>query len=361
MPVYKYKTTKGIRYFFKVCVSGNQYLRRGYLSRKLAQKAEVVFLSDFGSLKKRIRFSILLSSFQDYYSGKVKRSTSYAFSLRSGKYYSRFPNKWVDEIIFSDFSKWLSGFSYSRSMLERFVFDFSNIFENCKVYFGIDNLEYKKIVIPKDYSIPDVPKEKFILSVGTFRKLYSSIDDSFYRLLFLFEFVCGLRISELVGIQIDCIDCDKKSVFIRQQMCQHLGTGDSELTFPKSRKSVRVIYLPDFLFLKVQAWVRVNSISGKDFLFFGRSHSEAIGINTVYRFLKEYQKKSGLPEFRFHSFRKSEASLLNDSGLSGDVIRDYLGHDSFETTKEYYLGDSDEKKEKIRSVLEEKLGGLFGD
>jgi integrase len=138
-----------------------------------------------------------------------------------------------------------------------------------------------------------------------------------------------------------------------------LGTGDDELTFPKSKKSVRVIYLPDFLFLKVRSWICDNSLSGKNFLFFGRSHSEAVGINTVYRFLKSYQKKSGLPEFRFHSFRKSEASLLNDSGLSGEVIRDYLGHDSFETTKEYYLGDSDEKKEKIRDLLQSKLSKLF--
>lgn len=359
MPVYRYRTRKGLRYFFKVSVEGVQYLKRGFESRRLASKAETAFVADFASFHKRIRFSSLLDSFLGYYSKKVKDSTFYSYRLRAAKYYSRIPDKWVDQLRYSDFYKWMDTVKPSKFLLEKFIGDLSNIFEYCKIYFGIENLEYRKIMLPKDWSIPKAPSEKFILSVNQFRKLYSVIDDSFYRLLFLFEFVCGLRISELAGIQIDCIDMGRKSVFIRQQMCQHLGTGDSELTFPKSRKSVRVIYLPDFLFLKVSSLIEDNSLEGKDFLFFGRSHSEAIGINTVYRFLKEYQRKSGLPEFRFHSFRKSEASLLNDSGLSGDVIRDYLGHDSFETTKEYYLGDSDEKKEKIRALLQSKLSDYF--
>lgn len=85
-----------------------------------------------------------------------------------------------------------------------------------------------------------------------------------------------------------------------------------------------------------------------------------MGSSDVYREFHRLRDLAGLPsDLRFHVLRKSEASLLNDMGLSGEVIRNYLGHGSFETTKEYYIGDSVEKRRELSEILDSRFSDLF--
>ena len=219
-------------------------------------------------------------------------------------------------------------------------------------------MEETKSVL-SSYSIR-MPKEKFVLSVDDFVRFDVAFqDDEMFRLLFRVAFVGGLRISETIGLQVSSFYPDRNSLLINRLACDHLKTGKTEIIFPKTEKSIRWVYLPDFLVSEISYWIRMNNMDDDCFLFHGSSLRYPIGANTVRRRLRYGIQKSKLPYFSFHAFRRSEASLLNDAGLSGDVISGFLGHDSFKTAQRYYLGDSDQKKEAVRKALNEVLGPKF--
>jgi len=155
-----------------------------------------------------------------------------------------------------------------------------------------------------------------------------------------------------LGIQVKSVDFNSKVLIINQQATIKCLTSEkSRLTSPKTKNSNRFYLLPDNVLWLLQKIISKKHLKDQNFVFYGIKKTQPIGESTVNRKLKELQKKAELPKFRFHTFRKSEASLLNDKGLSGETIKDYLGHDSFNTTKEYYLGDNSEKKEEIRGLL----------
>lgn len=362
MPVYSYRLKDGSKFYcFKCCIRGHQYLRRSFRTREEAVSAETGFRVSKGGNVKDVTFSKAMDAYVGWLSLKEKQSSLYCFGLRRKSYFSKLPDVSLNRLDFSVLYPWFSGLGVTPGVSQRILSDLKGFFDFAEVYFGIRNVEYKKLFVPKDYSIPSKPHlAKFILSLDDFHRFYLAVDDSYWSFLFLFEFVTGLRVGELVGLQLSCIDSDKHSVFIRQQSSQHSGKGRAVITSPKSRDSIRTILLPDFLWNRYCSFVSGNRLSGDDFLFFGEKKSIPVSINTVYRWLTYFQEKAGIVHFKFHSFRKSEASLLNDQGISGDVIKDYMGHDSFETTKEYYIGDSEKKKEDVRDILQDKIGSVIG-
>ena len=101
-------------------------------------------------------------------------------------------------------------------------------------------------------------------------------------------------------------------------------------------------------------YIERNNLKMDDYLF-KYKHDIPINKNAINYFLHKRQEECNLPHFRFHTFRRSEASLLNEIGVSGEIIASYIGHESFNVTKQYYLGDSLEKKAKISKIMDEKI------
>ncbi len=143
---------------------------------------------------------------------------------------------------------------------------------------------------------------------------------------------CGMRLSELVGINIPDIDRDFESLKVT-------GKGAKE----------RIIYLNDacrnalFEYLAV----RPQSPDTAQPLFISRLNKR-ISVKTVQWIVKKYLGEAGLEnkQYSTHKLRHTAATLMYQSGkVDVRVLKDILGHEQLNTTQIYtHVSNSDMEK-----------------
>ncbi len=155
-----------------------------------------------------------------------------------------------------------------------------------------------------------------------------------YCILVLF-LNCGMRLSELVGINLSDIDHNMESLRV-------VGKGAKE----------RLIYLNDACRAAIQAYLAVRTaeevqIKDKNALFLSSRHSR-ISNKTVQWVVYKYLKLAGLENKRFstHKLRHTAATLMYQSGnVDVRVLKDILGHEQLNTTQIYtHVSDENMKK-----------------
>lgn len=156
--------------------------------------------------------------------------------------------------------------------------------------------------------------------------------DSCMLVLFL---NCGMRLSELVGINITDIDASMESFRV-------LGKGAKE----------RMIYLNDACrdalrsYLLVRSTMEVNP-KDKNALFLSSRHTR-ISNKTVQWVVYKYLKMAGLEHKHFstHKLRHTAATLMYQSGnVDVRVLKDILGHEQLNTTQIYtHVNDENIKR-----------------
>ena len=162
----------------------------------------------------------------------------------------------------------------------------------------------------------------------------SKTRDRDYCILTLF-LNCGMRLSELVGINLSDIDREMESVRV-------VGKGSKE----------RMIYLNDACRYALKSYLPVRAadevqIKDKDALFLSSRHSR-ISNKTVQWVVYKYLKLAGLENKKFstHKLRHTAATLMYQSGnVDVRVLKDILGHEQLNTTQIYtHVSDANMKK-----------------
>ncbi len=146
---------------------------------------------------------------------------------------------------------------------------------------------------------------------------------------------CGLRVSELVGLDMDNIN-------LRDSILRVIGKGNKERIVPIGEKAVRAIEE----YLKVRGQVVKGSRGRVDYLESSNPRTlEPLFINlrggrltqrSVERFLKKYT--AGIASGKKvtpHSLRHTFATHLLDNGADLRGIQEMLGHASLSTTQKY--------------------------
>lgn len=136
---------------------------------------------------------------------------------------------------------------------------------------------------------------------------------------------CGLRLSELVGIDIGRINFDERSLIV-------LGKGNKE----------RVVYLNDACINAINDYLAVRptetkSPSDSRALFLSRLNKR-ISNKTVQWIIKRQFKEAGLDGMGFstHKLRHTAATLMYQHGhVDIRVLKDILGHENLGTTEIY--------------------------
>jgi len=131
---------------------------------------------------------------------------------------------------------------------------------------------------------------------------------------------CGLRVSELTGINLDDLDLKSMSVKV-------LGKGNKERMVPLGSKASTAIttYLIQRLDFKPKGdHLFVNSRGGR------------LSTRSVDRIIKKYAAISGIPKnISPHVLRHTFATHLLGGGADLRAIQEMLGHKSLSTTQRY--------------------------
>ena len=140
---------------------------------------------------------------------------------------------------------------------------------------------------------------------------------------------CGLRVSELVNLEIN--DIDQTNCLIRI-----LGKGSKERDIPVGEYAL--YYLKEYL--KVRELLLKDKVCNKLFL---NNHGTGMTRQGFFKNLKILLKEKGLnPDVSPHTLRHSFATHLINRGADLRSIQEMLGHSDISTTK-IYTRVSDEK------------------
>lgn len=137
---------------------------------------------------------------------------------------------------------------------------------------------------------------------------------------------CGIRVSELVSLNIFNIDFDERLV-------RFIGKGNKERIVPIGRQALEVVrnYLESTQHLRKRTGG--HSQDAPLFINFrgGRLSARSIG-----RIIKRYAMESGLTsEVSPHSMRHTFATHMLDGGADLRSVQELLGHASLSSTQKY--------------------------
>ena len=137
---------------------------------------------------------------------------------------------------------------------------------------------------------------------------------------------CGLRISELCGLDLQDIQDDALRV---------LGKGNK----------VRIVYLNDACKDALNDYLAVRRpITGRDHnALFLSTRNERISRSSVHALVKKHLSAAGLDasEYSSHKLRHTAATLMLQNGVDVKAVQEVLGHEHLNTTEIYTHIDND--------------------
>lgn len=222
-------------------------------------------------------------------------------------------------------------------------------FGKCHVH-----LELHRIKIKKDY------KKPLTLTKAAQTRLnqYLIHEPDCIKAGILLSLHTGIRIGELCALRWEDIDLDEQTLHVEKTL-QRIQVSKEEcfesktkviITSPKSMKSIRDIYIPNFL------TTILRTLKGQPSSFFLSGSSRYMEPRTLYNHYKKCLKQCGLSEYNFHSLRHTFATNYVEAGYDVKSLSEILGHSNVKITLERYVHSSSELK---RNNMEKMVGGLL--
>lgn len=198
------------------------------------------------------------------------------------------------------------------------------------------NLEAPKLGkrIPKYLSLDD--SKRLLRATATTSSEKERNIERDYAIITIF-LNCGIRLSELVGININHISFDEEKLNV-------IGKGNKE----------RIIYLNNACIKAIKAYldVRPNDIktAPNDKPLFLSEQKKRISQRTVQMIVKKELQKAGLDtnKYSVHKLRHTAATLMYQNGVDIRALQELLGHESIATTEIY----THVNNEQVRDAVE---------
>ena len=189
--------------------------------------------------------------------------------------------------------------------------------------------------MPKYLSLEDSKK---LLNVAADNSNRNSKRDYAITTLFL---NCGMRLSELVGINIDDIDFSEEKMTV-------IGKGNKERTIYLNKACIKAI--KEYLNVRPKDGIRLDSKNSKKALFLSERR-ERISNRTVQQIITNELRKAGLDtkKYSVHKLRHTAATLMYQYGqVDIRALQELLGHESISTTEIY----THVANEQVRNAVE---------
>lgn len=180
----------------------------------------------------------------------------------------------------------------------------------------------KLLILPKlPKTLPKVPTAEQV------NNLVDAIDNNDLdrpfpkrdRAIFEYLYGCGLRISELQGLNLEDIDTSEKWIRVR-------GKGRKERQVPYGRKAAEAL----------EAWLPVRSAAPNERAVFVNYRGARISTRGIRRIVALYASLlAGDSSVHPHTLRHAYATHLLSDGADLRAIQELLGHAQLSTTQKY--------------------------
>lgn len=308
----------------------------------------------------------------------------------------RFGDMYISQITLSDLNNYLAQLynfgdeynpnaNYSFKYVEGFLKFFYLLFACAYADDYISSERYTKMFLDRKtrLSMPSITQEdkEEYDNVKVYNKSeIAQLDAIFKRgncyLAFLLGYYCGLRISEVFACRYDNFDYFHNKLTIDSQLLYQNGIWC--LCPVKTLTSVRTIDLPPFLSKYIaqvfhdqmdkrtlsdygEMYYRADEIvidkTKKEYkkiqggLFLNRKENgELLTPNSIKYWAKVIKKELGF-EFKFHSLRRTHATMMANANTPAIELMQRLGHKKFDTTMSYYINSNELAKDKLKENL----------
>ena len=157
-----------------------------------------------------------------------------------------------------------------------------------------------------------------VLSPEEVLRLLEATPPGRYRTLFQTTYACGLRLSEVIHLQVTDVDSARRVLHVRH------GKGNKERLLPLSER----------LLEQLRAYWR--DYRPRPWLFPGRSGAQPIHENCVQKLCQRLVQQVHITKpASFHTLRHSFATHLLEAGVDVRTLQKLLGHSSLSTTAHY--------------------------
>ncbi|OUR95616.1 integrase [Flavobacteriales bacterium 34_180_T64] len=268
---------------------------------------------------KKVQFQLndaqtrILNGFRKYIIGKrYSESTIETYTHSIIEFFSYYPARDVSTLNNKDVELFIEDYyikrKYSISKQRQFI----SSLKLFKIYFPDSNIESVALVRPKkDRYLPTVLSRKEIIEIIRHTKNLK------HRAIIALIYSCGLRISELIKMELMHIDVQRQQVLIKNS---------------KGRKDRYVILAESFLPL-LQNYI--ITYRPNRYLFEGQKGG-LYSAESVRHFLKKSCKSAHIMKrVTPHTLRHSYATHLLENGVDLRYIQSLLGHSRPETTMIY--------------------------
>lgn len=310
-----------------------QKLKRGFANKRDAQAWEREFL-----MQKQADVNMTFASFVQLYEKDIKPKLKLNTWLSKeniikNKILPYFAKRKLAEITARDIIDWQNeirsltdsrGKPYSPDYLKNVHTQLSCIFNHAIKYYGLQINPASKV----GNMGSEQPKEmEFWTKAEYLQFLEAMLDKPLSYYAFEMLYWCGIREGELLALTPDDFDFNNNTVRINKSY-QRINKQDI-ITSPKTKKSNRIVQMPDFLSEEIQDYL--NQL-------YGAEPNSRIFPITKHYLKHEMQrgcKETGVKPIRIHDLRHSHISLLIDMGFTALAIADRVGHESIDITYRY--------------------------
>lgn len=166
----------------------------------------------------------------------------------------------------------------------------------------------------KPYLLPNV------LAEGELERMFRAVTNLKHKALLFTAYSAGLRVSEVVGIELADVDSGRMQIHIKRA---------------KGKKD-RYVGLSVLLLDVLRAYLKKMRPRPVRYLFEGDRPGEAYSIRSAQLVFQQAKQRAGIHKsVSFHSLRHSFATHLLEKGVDIRYIKDLLGHFSIKTTERY--------------------------
>lgn len=324
-------------------------VKRGFKTKREASSFENSF-KDTAKNNVDITFGSLYENYKEQKISVLKESTQEnKINIIEKHILPYFKKRKIAEIVSQDIMKWqneIRKLGYSETYLKSINNQLSTLFNYAVRHYG---LSANPCVIAGSMGSKKTNEEMQFWTLDEFNKFISCINGLANKISFEILYWCGLRKGELLALTPADI-LTSKEINITKTGRWRVTKEHKEfvVTTPKTKKSIRKVSLPDFLYNEITSYItKLYGIRENDLIF------PYEGNNTLNGILERGIKKSGVKKIRVHDLRHSHASLCIEMGMNVLLISERLGHENVETTLNTYSHLYPNKQSALANQLNE--------